>query len=283
MFYNAFGCNNPCYTTVPSWALPENLQRALGLPVVGCQNPLCSCRPNCPCGAGCTCGLDQNRMLRDEQVGNGSLPDVADQGDVPLPDDQGDDMVSVPSACPTNDSMCGMILAEFQRLDPGAMILPQIGFPSAANGVCTITHALPGMAPLQINGLASHSPLANNALFSTECSDGQILNLYEVMLPDVPSSVPGEMSSAERYVHALNMSGLNVAGTHFHWWGTSPYMAAIHHQAVGMDPVEFARRTVDALVDYMHGEGEQPEIEIEPIPTGSNAPQTRRRTTFRRR
>lgn len=32
---------------------------------------------------------------------------------------------------------------------------------------------------MSINGLRSRSPLANNALYSAECSNGTFLNLYE--------------------------------------------------------------------------------------------------------
>lgn len=41
----------------------------------------------------------------------------------------------------------------------------------------------------------------------------------------------------------LNQQGIDVAGTHWHWRASYPYVAAIHHQNVGMDPVQFASKT----------------------------------------
>jgi hypothetical protein len=165
----------------------------------------------------------------------------------PLPPSPG------PNLCATSeldDATCGQILNVFQTLDPKAAIMPGIGLPSQNNGVCTITHVMPGMPDLKINGLTSKSPLANNALFSAECADGKILNLYEMMLPDVASPTPGGLSSVEAYTRDLSAAGLNVAGTHFHWWGASPYVAAVHHQSASVDPVTFAERTVQALQNF---------------------------------
>jgi len=152
---------------------------------------------------------------------------------------------------PLSDEVCRQCERVFKRLDPNATILPGIGLPSQNSGVCTITHTMgPGSKKLKVNGLESSSPLSNNALFSTECTGGKTLNLYEMMLPDTPSNVPGDLSSAEKYAKELNDSGLSVAGSHWHWWGTDPFVAAIHHQNVGMHPVQFASKTVRALNNY---------------------------------
>jgi hypothetical protein len=145
------------------------------------------------------------------------------------------------------DAKCEATLEEFKNLDPDAMILPEIGLPSQGNGVCTIMHGMPGAPNLKINGLESKSALANKALFSTECIGNKTLNLYEVMMPDKVSDVPGDLSSAEAYTQSLSAQGLNVAGTHFHWWGADPNVAAIHHQNVGMDPTEFVAKTINSL------------------------------------
>lgn len=147
--------------------------------------------------------------------------------------------------------LCKMSETEFKKIDPNATILPKIGLPSENKGVCTILH---GMGPhahnLKINGLESKSPLANAALFSTECSDNKYLNLYEMMLPEGNAKTPGHKSNAELYAQDLNNQKINVAGTHWHWWASEPYVAAIHHQNVGMNPVEFTNKTVDALLNY---------------------------------
>lgn len=166
-------------------------------------------------------------------------PEQPDEPDLPMPG-------------PSPDEICRACEYEFQALDPGASILPGIGLPSQANGVCTITHKMPNMPPLRINGLSSQSPLANNALFSTEIADNShTLNLYEVMIPDTPAAEPGQPSLGEMYTTNLWNEGLNVAGTHFHWWGTEPNVVAIHHQNVDMNPIEFAQRTVNALHDIL--------------------------------
>ena len=76
------------------------------------------------------------------------------------------------------------------------------------------------------------------------------------MIPDVPGK-DGEPSTAEIYVNALSKLGLSVAGVHFHWWGSYVFVdkeqpidrgvTAVHHQAIGMDPIEFTNKTIIAL------------------------------------
>ena len=145
------------------------------------------------------------------------------------------------------DNTCQNVLNVFKRLDPKALIFPGIGLPSQNNGVCLITHTMGDGSKMKINGLVSNSPLANNALFSFEKIGGQWLNLYEIMIPDTPNG-PGQPSAAEVYATALVKNGLNSGVSHFHWWASEPYMAAIHHQNVGMDPVDFVNKTVNALL-----------------------------------
>src|SRR5437660_456839 len=87
---------------------------------------------------------------------------------------------------------------------PDAQVLPVIGYPSNADGVITITHGGGGMPHMKINGVTSKSPLANNALYSAEVvssgnSENSYLNLYEIMLPDIPGR-EGKISTAELYV-----------------------------------------------------------------------------------
>jgi hypothetical protein len=149
------------------------------------------------------------------------------------------------------DRLCKSSESQFKRFDPSASILPGIGLPSQNKGVCTILHTMgPGAKNLKINGLESKSPLANAALFSSECSNGRFLNLYEMMLPEGISGAPGQKSNSELYAEELNRNGINVAGTHWHWWASEPYVAAIHHQNVGMNPIEFSNLTTNALGNY---------------------------------
>lgn len=183
----------------------------------------CPCGSKCKCGPGCRCG-SQSRS----QITSCSGMSINDM-----------------------DRLCKLSEGEFKKFDSNATILPGIGLPSQNNGVCTIMHGMgAGAKNLKINGLESKSPLANAALFSTECSGGKFINLYEMMLPEGQSSVAGEESNAERYTKELNARGMNVAGSHWHWWASSPYVAAIHHQNIGMNPVEFSRHTVAALSNY---------------------------------
>lgn len=151
------------------------------------------------------------------------------------------------------DRLCRGSEAQFKQFDKNASILPGIGLPSQNNGVCTLLHTMgPGAHNLKINGLESKSPLANAALFSTECSGGKFINLYEMMLPEGLAKAPGKKSNAELYAEELNKRGINVAGAHWHWWASDPYVAAIHHQNIGMNPVNFSNQTVNALDNYQN-------------------------------
>lgn len=59
-------------------------------------------------------------------------------------------------------------------------------------------------------------------------------------------------SRVQVYLKALADFELDVAGVHFHWLNVTNscpmgMMTAIHHQNLGLDPVEFIRRTAHAL------------------------------------
>lgn len=154
-----------------------------------------------------------------------------------------------------NDAVANQIVAIWKGLFSDAMLLPVIGLPSNNNGVMTLTHTMqmPGMPPpppLTINGLPTKSPLGNNALFSSELSNGRWLNLYEIMIPDI-AGANGALSSGEKYVAALEQSGISVGGDHYHWKGgrmLGQFPLAIHSQTTsGMDPVEFSNKHIAAL------------------------------------
>lgn len=160
------------------------------------------------------------------------------------------------SNCVVNDNLARQVEALWKQAFSDASLLPQIGLPSNSKGVLTLTHTDGSGNLMKINGLPSKSPLANNALYSAECSRDKYLNLYEIMLPDIPGE-DGEPSTAEFYVNQLGQQGLSVSGVHFHWWGSYIFDAAgnridrgvtaVHHQMVGMDPITFSQKTITAL------------------------------------
>lgn len=151
-----------------------------------------------------------------------------------------------------NDAIAEQVVGIWKASFPDATLLPVIGYPSNAKGVMTMTHTMgAAMPPLTVNGLASRSPLANNALFSSEVTDGKWINFYEIMIPDIPGR-DGSPSSVQRYVNTASRLGLiDIAGDHYHWKGAQVmgYLPlAIHTQTTGdMDPAEFSRRTIAAL------------------------------------
>jgi hypothetical protein len=157
-----------------------------------------------------------------------------------------------PSWAPVvDDAVAKSVEALWRSQFRDAALLPVIGLPSNNDGVLTLTHTDGSGRLLNINGLPSKSPLSNNALYSAEVSDGRYLNLYEIMLPDIPGK-PGEPSTSEHYVALLAQRGLSVAGVHFHWWGSRIFefdhgITAVHHQAVGLPPIEFSELTIRAL------------------------------------
>lgn len=155
-----------------------------------------------------------------------------------------------------SDALAKQIETLYKQAFPGAAILPGIGLPSQGNGVMTLTHGF-NMPMLKIDNMISKSPLSNNALYSAEIAtsaDGSTrkwINLYEAMIPDIPG-IDGQPSTVQRYVNALHDCGLDVAGVHVHWTGATMVpndkgVWAIHHQAIGMDPVTFSRCTIESL------------------------------------
>lgn len=154
-----------------------------------------------------------------------------------------------------DDAAAMGVVQLWRQLFTDAAPLPGLGLPSQNKGVLTITHtmAMPGMPvplPMTINGLASRSPLANNALGSFELASGRWLNLYEIMLPEAPGA-NGAPSTVQRYVNALQRQGVEVAGNHYHWTGGAMmgrFPLAIHSQSSGtLDPVQFTQAQIVAL------------------------------------
>ena len=156
----------------------------------------------------------------------------------------------LPPPAMMNDAIAQQVVAEWKQAFADATLLPVIGLPSNNKGVMTMTHTMGANAPpLTINGLPSLSPLSNNALYSCEVSEGKFINLYEIMLPDIPGS-NGERSTTQKYTNAMQQQMVDVAGNHYHWTGARMmgyFATAIHTQQIGMDPIEFARRTLAGL------------------------------------
>jgi hypothetical protein len=121
---------------------------------------------------------------------------------------------ATPQPCQNvTDVLAQQLVQLWAQAFPGAALLPVFGIPSLTNGTAVLTHTT-SKQKLSIDGLMSNSPLANNARYSTECINGHYLNLYEIMLPDIPGA-DGNVSTGEMYVNALGDNGLNVAGVHF--------------------------------------------------------------------
>jgi hypothetical protein len=110
-----------------------------------------------------------------------------------------------------------------------------------------------------INGLSVCSPLA--APMGTYTAERTVDNgvhkwvhLYRASVPDLPGA-HGRRSSAQVYVKALEAAGLDVAAsttlfTGLAWSigrGAQAPVRVVTHQNVGLDPLEFARRTLVAL------------------------------------
>jgi hypothetical protein len=154
--------------------------------------------------------------------------------------------------CCIDDHLARKIDRLWKRSFPDNFILPVVGFPSNNNNKYAVfSHTLGDGMLMNINGLESKSPMANNALYSFECTRGRFLHFYEIMLPDIPGK-KGRPSVVQIYVNALRDNGLDVAGVHWHFYGgvaadNDRGVLAIHHQNVGMSPKEFSKATICAL------------------------------------
>jgi hypothetical protein len=154
--------------------------------------------------------------------------------------------------CGIDDELAKEIDLLWKKSFPDNFILPVVGFPSNNNNKYAVySHTLGDGMLMKVNGLKSKSPMANNALYSFECTRGRFLHFYEIMLPDIPGK-KGKPSVVQIYVNALRDNGLDVAGVHWHFWGgvaneKDRGVMAIHHQNVGLSPKQFSKKTIAAL------------------------------------
>jgi len=146
-----------------------------------------------------------------------------------------------------NDCLAKKIECIWKESFCDAIILPQIGMPSCANCVKTLTHTLGKCYPkLKINGLCVKSILANNAFYSAEVSCGKWVNLYQGLIPNVAGQC-GCKSTGEVYIEALAKLGISIDNDNYHWKGSCPNMLAISSKAIGMEPCEFTKKQIAAL------------------------------------
>jgi hypothetical protein len=144
------------------------------------------------------------------------------------------------------------LLHLWRQAVPDADILPGIGLPSQnGKGYMVICHTDGTNVPLKINCVPSTSFLANYASYSVEFSKGKYVNIYQISLPDIPGH-PGERSTVQVYVNHLSRQGLEVATTNIDFLGGSKFLndhgvIKIQHYAIGLDPIEFTKRTLHAL------------------------------------
>ncbi|AVK75766.1 hypothetical protein pneo_cds_159 [Pandoravirus neocaledonia] len=116
-----------------------------------------------------------------------------------------------------------------------------------------------GCRGVLLNGLLVRSPLAAptgtyTAERATNVEGRPWVHLYRACVPDLPGT-SGRRSSAQVYVKALEAAGLDMATnaslfTGLCWpvgRGLQAQMRVVTHQNVGLDPIEFARRTLVAL------------------------------------
>lgn len=163
--------------------------------------------------------------------------------------------------CITEDVKAA-VLAVWKKAFPDAVVSKEL---SSAD-VLTLTHSMGPGHKNYINGLLSKSPLANNALLTVECAADSAgkkrwLNLYEIMIPDIPGTNGGP-STSDVYSQGLLKRGLHADGNHYHWAGMSSkagpggnFMHAIHNKGIDIDPVEFSEKVVGALTDFKKAAG----------------------------
>lgn len=136
-----------------------------------------------------------------------------------------------------------------------ATIVPCLGVPSQTCGVMWLTHTLGKcLNDSKINGLCVRSPLVKNANYTAEVSNCQWVNLYEVILPNIPGKC-GCKSTAEVYVEALIKLCISVDSITNDWLGQCQNKVQIRSKNIGMDPCTFTKKQIAALkatIEYIN-------------------------------
>lgn len=150
--------------------------------------------------------------------------------------------------CPEmTDCLAKKIECIWKKAFCDATIIPKLGVPSCACGVMALTHTLGKCVPkAKINGLCVQSMLANNAFYTAEVSGNKWVNLYRIILPDIPGKC-GCKSSGEIYTEALVKLGISIGSDSYNFKGSCPNTLAINSQAIGMDPCEFSKKQIAAI------------------------------------
>ena len=162
----------------------------------------------------------------------------------------------VKDRCVMDNKLAEKVIKIWKAAFPDAVIVPGIGFPDdpLSQGVLTITNSTDTKTfqtpDIKINGLSSKSALVNNGIFSSECSKGKYLNLYDVVLPDIPGK-DGHKSTVQVYIDELQKLGIQVSGISSRWTGTDVNALFVNSYNIGLDPREFSERTVVALLKAM--------------------------------
>lgn len=149
-----------------------------------------------------------------------------------------------------DSNLCEKIRKSYAEiLNISLLNVPEVG--KAKNNICM--YALDfGLPCLNINGFESRSPLSNYAFGSSELSKNsenhqEYLNLFKIMIPDIPNWKNGGKSRSQMYVEFLDKEGLKASVAHFHWWGTEPFMTSVCTQNIGIHPIEFAKKIARSL------------------------------------
>lgn len=159
-----------------------------------------------------------------------------------------------PKPCPpacnpcavVDDCMAREVECIFKSIFCDATIIPGIGLPSCTCGTMAISHTLGDAFRFKVNGLCTASILANNSFYSGEVSCGKFINIYMAVIPNI-AGCDGSISSSEMYITQLAREGISLANDSYILKGAHPTLFRVTTSNIGMDPREFATKTVTAL------------------------------------
>ena len=148
--------------------------------------------------------------------------------------------------CAITTDLSNKVLAKFSCSFPDAYLTFK------TSSTITVTHTIPSWNHPKLNGVRTCSILTNNAFMTSECSDNNYLNLYQVILPDIPGSC-GDDSTVEIFTKLLSKFGLSSLSilTYFGLTTKCYPLLSIHVQNYGLCPEDFACRIVKALNEVL--------------------------------